>query len=189
RSVSEQHKCGLTVLRKVLRGMVQLGIAHVSGWDQTVRGTPAAIFAGGVGENSAPPKTREGLETKSIWGKGIRIRPSANLILFADLIRGLDEGGTIAELTKRTGGNPATVGRFVNYAKAIGLAHIGAWDHPHSGYPARVFMLGAKRNMPRPKALTPNEKALRQYHARQAKKRQIDIVMALTASSTFMEAA
>lgn len=179
RQVSEQHKCGLVVLRRVLRCMVQLDIAHVSGWDNTVRGTPAAIFAGGSGESAQPPATRDGRDPLTAWGKGQRMRPSVNQILFADLVRTLDEGATIAELVDRSGCNEATATRFVNHMRRIGLAYVGAWHQNWTGYPARVFMLGAGRDVRRPKAQNQREKSLRQYHARQAKKKQQAINAAL----------
>lgn len=179
RQVSEQHKCGLVVLRRVLRCMVQLDVAHVAGWDRAMRGTPAAIFCGGSGDSAKPPMTREGLEPQTPWGNGVRMRPSANMVLFASLIHGLDEGGTIAELTERTGCNEATATRFVNHVRRIGLAHVGAWHQNWTGYPARVFMLGAGRDARRPKAQDQREKSLRQYHARQAKKKQQAINAAL----------
>ena len=114
RQVAEQHKCTVIVLRRILRCMVQLGVAHVSGWDRSIRGTPAAIFAGGEGESAPPPTKATGERMETPWGKGVRSRPSVNLILFASLIHGLDEGGTIAELTERTGCNPATTTKFMN---------------------------------------------------------------------------
>lgn len=190
RQVSEQHKCGLVVLRSILRCMVQLGVAHVSGWDHSVRGTPAAIFCGGAGESVKAPKTRDGLEPQTLWGKGVRSRPSANMVLFASLIHGLDEGGTIAELTERTGCNPTTATKFVNHVRRIGLAHVGAWHQSWTGYPARVFMLGSDRDVARPKAQSKREKSLRQYYARKAKERQAKITWALSASNdTQLEAA
>jgi hypothetical protein len=185
RHVSEQHKCGLVVLRSILRCMVQLGVAHVSGWDHSIRGTPAAIFAGGAGESVKAPKTRDGLESQTPWGKGVRARPSVNMILFADLIHGLDEGGTVAELTERTGCNPATATKFVNHVRRIGLAHVGAWHQNWTGYPARVFMLGSRRDVPRPKPMSVREKSLRQYYARKAKAQQETISRALSACNDF----
>lgn len=179
RQVSEQHKCTATVLRRILRCMVQSGVAHVSGWDRSVRGTPAAIFSGGPGENVPAPLTVSGQPMETPWAKGVRARPNVNLILFASLIHALEEGGTVAELTERTGCNPATAAKFVNHVRRLGLAYVGAWHHNWTGYPARVFMLGSRRDVPRPKAMTLQEKSLRQYHARQAKKKQAAINSAL----------
>lgn len=179
--VAEQHKCTVIVLRRILRCMVQMGVAHVSGWDRSIRGTPAAIFAGGEGENAPPPTKASGEQMATPWGKGVRARPSVNLVLFASLIHGLDEGGTIAELTERSGCNPATTTKFVNHARRLGLAYVGAWHHNWTGYPARVFMLGSRRDVPRPKAMTLQEKSLRQYHARKAKEKQQAINSALFA--------
>lgn len=182
RQVFEQHKTGLVVLRRLLRCMVQLDVAHVSGWDHSIRGTPAAIFAGGSGENVEPPLNRDGSATKTPWAKGARIRPSANMIMFGALVRALDEGATVAELVERVGCNPATAARFVNHMRRLGLAHIGAWHQSWTGYPSRVFMLGAGRDVRRPKPLDAREKSLRNYHARQAKAKQAAINSALFAT-------
>lgn len=179
RQVAEQHKCTVIVLRHILRCMVQLGVAHVSGWDYSIRGTPAAIFAGGEGDNVPAPTKASGVQMATPWGKGVRARPTVNLILFASLIHGLDEGGTIAELTERTGCNPATTTKFVNHIRRLGLAYVGAWHHNCTGYPARVFMLGSRRDVPRPKPMTMREKSLRQYYSRQARKKQLAINAAL----------
>lgn len=181
RQVAEQHKCTVIVLRRILRCMVQLGVAHVSGWDRSIRGTPAAIFAGGEGESAPPPTKATGERMETPWGKGVRSRPSVNLILFASLIHGLDEGGTIAELTEKAGCNPATTTKFVNHVRRLNLAYVGAWHHNWTGYPARVFMLGSRRDVPRPKAMSLREKSLRQYYSRKAKKEQAAINSALFA--------
>lgn len=181
RQVAEQHKCTVVVLRRILRCMVQMGVAHVSGWDNSIRGTPAAIFAGGKGKNAPPPTKASGEQMATPWGKGIRSRPTVNLVLFASLIHGLDEGGTIAELAERSGCNPATATKFVNHVRRLGLAYVGAWHQNWTGYPARVFMLGCRRDVPRPKAMTLQEKSLRHYHARKAKEKQQAINSALFA--------
>lgn len=179
RQVAEQHKCTVIVLRRILRCMVQMGVAHVSGWDRSVRGTPAAIFAGGKGESAPAPTKASGEQMDTPWGNGLRSRPTVNLILFASLIHGLDEGGTIAELTEKAGCNPATTTKFVNHVRSLGLAYVGAWLHNWTGYPARVFMLGNRRDVPRPKPMTMREKSLRQYYSRQARKKQLAINAAL----------
>ena len=113
------------------------------------------------------------------WATGVKSKPTANLILFASLINAMDEGGTIAELAERTGCNATTATKFANHMHRLGLAHVGAWHNNWTGYPARVFMLGNRRDAARPKAMTQREKSLRQYHARKSKERQVSINAAL----------
>jgi hypothetical protein len=172
KEIASLHKCRLQILRRTLRSMVQLNIARIVGWDLSIRGTPSAIFAAGCGDSVAPPIGRNGKVSTISWAKNIKIKPTANMVLFASMIRALEIGATVAELTEQSGCNPTTANRFLNHARRIRVAYIESWLKNPSGYPARVFMLGEKRDAPRPKAMTPKEKSLRQYYARKERKHQ-----------------
>jgi len=172
RQASCLHKLGLTHMRKVLRHFVQMGLARVVGWDVAIRGTPPAIFAAGGGESVPAPMTKEGEVPKTAWGRGGRTRANANTVLFCEIVKALDGGATIADVVERSGCSPSTAGKLINHMHQQGLVHVCAWDAPVSGYPVRVFAMGARRDAPRPKAMTKREKSLRQYYARKAKTQQ-----------------
>ncbi len=170
KELASVHKCGLPILRRTLRSMVQLNVARISGWDDSIRGTPSAIFAAGCGDSVPPPVSKHGKCATTSWAKNIKIRPTVNMVLFASMIRALEVGATVAELTEQSGCNPRTANRFLNHARRIRVAYIESWLKNPTGYPARVFMLGEKRDAPRPKAMTPKEKGLRQYYAKKERK-------------------
>lgn len=140
-------------IREILWRMEHMGEAHVVRWDQPVmlRGQLVPVFAAGPGQSVPYPRKLNRSAPGSTLAK---TNPKPELISFCTAIKALREGGTRGEIHEATGIAHMGLRRLLRSLHKDGLIHRTGWHREgESGSPAEVFVLGAGRDMPRPKPM------------------------------------
>lgn len=155
-------------IREILWRMEHMGEAHVVRWDQPemLRGIMAPVFAAGPGQSVPYPRPLKRAAPGSTLAKS---HPKPELISFCSVLKALREGGTRADIGAATGIAPMRLSLLLRSLHAARLTHCSGWYREgNDGSPAQVFMLGAGRDVPRPKALPAKAKQDRYRAKRRA---------------------
>lgn len=155
-------------IREILWRMEHMGEAHVVRWDQPEkkRGQLCAVFAAGPGKSAPYPRELKRAAPGSMLAMS---NPKPELISFCSVLKALREGGTRADIGAATGIAPMRLSLLLRSLHAARLTHCSGWYREgNDGSPAQVFMLGAGRDVPRPKALPAKAKQDRYRAKRRA---------------------
>lgn len=79
--------------------------------------------------------------------------------------------GTRAQIEKKSGVGPSSVGKWLAVLRAEGAIHIGGWRRSHMGSKRPIFVLGAGVDKKPPKTLSP-EKSQERYRKRHPERRR-----------------
>lgn len=149
------RRCGykLESVTSLMRRLWSLGLVH-PGQSVIYRGRPRAVWCMGEGEAA------EGLEVK-------RLRPGANHIMFAAMVRAMQRGGTTLDIAEDSGCVLQVAQYFVRAAHGAGLCHIGDWTRTNPSNRVAVYEWGKGKDVAKPPAMNNQQKWLR-YKSRDA---------------------
>lgn len=180
RQVSEGYKVRIQTVRRLLRLFKDQRLLHICAYVNESRAVPSAIFAFGHKPDAPMPPKVDGTPSSAI--RPTRAKPQANVIVFCDIVRHLEQGLTTKDVSEATGANQGHIARLFHHMRQLGIVHICEYQKPNDGYPAAVYKLGSGRNATYPKAMSPQEKSARQWADRKAKRQLLEITHALAGS-------
>lgn len=142
---------------------------HIAGWHRKPHTPARPIFAWGDGSD-APAPTRTASNRAC---DGVRALPDHRmpplLVRFCMLLSAIEHCASRQEVIEATGIDTTVVGRSLDLAVRLGLAHIAVWQwRPQGGAPVPQFLLGAGVNAARPSA-TAVKRAARQLRNERAR--------------------
>lgn len=174
---AQGYRARLETVRKLLRLFRDQRLAHISAYVKESKATPAAVYAYGFKPDAQMPLTTEGKVSTAVRPK--YAKPIPAVIAFADIVRNLEQGQTVREISEATGVSPSHLAKLIAYMRSLGIVYICEYQRQNDGYPPAVFKLGSGRNATYPKAMTPQEKSARSWEARKAKRQMLEIGHAL----------
>lgn len=177
---------------RTMRRMYDLRLVRRKEW---VRGDDgrnmAALWSFEQGPDAPLPMTvKTGLPNQRPGHIVERIKPSAEMVTFAAIIRALqDEPKSTYDLVDASGATWSTVRRLLRFSRSIGLAYVAEWGEQRipggSGAPVGMWALGIdKPDARRPKPM-PMPVAHRRYReARKQREHAAEVTRALAGNST-----
>jgi DNA-binding transcriptional regulator GbsR (MarR family) len=85
--------------------------------------------------------------TKRVTGKG---RPKANHIVFASMLRALEDACTTRELADKTGVSLCAAQTAIRHMRAAGIVYLAEWTPGSDSRPVARYEVGNKADVPKP---------------------------------------
>ena len=158
-------------------------LIHIAEWSPAGRGGPVPVWAIGDADNAPRPLTAKGVPSKRGTAKPA---PRIEVIAFAKVIKALSlsEPMTQAQIADISGSSAGQIGRFVRFARSLGLIRIGEWDRrDFGGSPAAMYEFAPDQpDVPRPKPMCRLAVVRKYGMAKRARARQLRTLHALAAN-------
>jgi hypothetical protein len=138
---SYRFLCTLHHLRRV----------RIVGWERRPRVSARPIYAWGSGADVAPPHaTASGRPTSGVRSLPMS-RTAPALLAFGHMMDAIEHCANRLEVVEKTGLDRTVVGRALDLAVKLGIAHIPVWQwRDQGGAPIPQYQMGAGRSAPKP---------------------------------------